>query len=215
MVLGALWCLRQRRQEIGIRLREIKENHGLSRKFEVKWSKVSPAKLEFYKDWLDYFFDDDDLHFRAVIVPEKGKLGHDAFLRSHDAWYYKMYFVLLEALLNPSDCYRIFIDRKDTHSGAKVAELHDVLCKNAYDFDRKIIEQVHSVVSHEVELLQLCDFITGAVGYANRGLNTSLAKTALVERLKERSGYSLTRTTLVGERKVNLLHWKAEEAKGE
>lgn len=215
MVLGALWCLRPRRQEIGSRLREIKQNHGLSRTFEVKWGKVSPAKLGFYRDWIDYFFDDDDLHFRALVVPDKGTLKHNTLGQTHDTWYYKMYFVLLEALLDPSDCYRIFIDRKDTHSGGKIAELHEILCNNAYDFDRKIIEQVQSVVSHEVELLQLCDLLTGAISYANRGLSTSLAKTALVERLKERSGYSLTRTTLLRERKLSLLHWKPEEPKSE
>lgn len=215
MVLGALLCLRSRRQEVGNRLREIKQNHGLSRTFEVKWGKVSPAKVGFYKHWIDYFFDDDDLNFRALVVPDKGKLKHEAFGQTHDIWYYKMYFVLLEALLDPRDCYRIFIDRKDTHSGGKVAELHEILCNNAYDFDRRIIEQVHSVVSHEVELLQLCDLLTGAVAYANRGLDTSSAKTTLVERLKERSGYSLTRTTLLRERKLGIQHWKTEETKGE
>src|SRR5436853_2259265 len=89
MVLGAAWCLRERRQEITKRLREIKTKHGLNSSFEVKWGKVSPGKVEFYNDWLDYFFDDDDLHFRAVIVPEKHKLRHADFKQTHDAWYYK------------------------------------------------------------------------------------------------------------------------------
>jgi hypothetical protein len=211
MVLGAVWCLRDRRQEITKRLREIKEKHGLAATFEVKWGKVSPAKVGFYQDWVDYFFDDDDLHFRAVIVPEKGKLRHEDFKQTHDAWYYKMYFTLLEVLLEPKGCYRIFIDRKDTHSSEKIAELHDVLCSSAYDFDRKIIEQVHAVVSHEVEAMQLCDLLTGAVGYANRKLTSSSAKSALVERMRKRSGYDLTRTTLLRERKVNLLCWAAAE----
>lgn len=210
MVLGAVWCSREKRREMAARLREIKQKHGLSAEFEVKWVKVSPAKTAFYTEWLDYFFDDDDLHFRAVVIPDKIRLRHADFGQSHDGWYYKMYFTLLEVLLTPDDRYRIFIDRKDTRSGTKVAELHDVLCNNAYDFDRQIIEQLQPVVSHEVEILQLCDLLTGAVGYANRGLVSSAAKLALVERIKSRSGYNLTHTTLLRERKFNLLRWNAQ-----
>ena len=210
MVLGAVWCSREKRREMSARLREIKQKHGLAAEFEVKWVKVSPAKVAFYTEWLDYFFDDDDLHFRAVVIPDKSRLRHADFGQSHDGWYYKMYFTLLEVLLTPDDRYRIFIDRKDTRSGAKVAELHDVLCNNAYDFDRRIIEQVQPVVSHEVELLQLCDLLTGAVGYANRGLKSNAGKVALVERIKSRSGYDLAHTTLLRERKFNLLRWSAQ-----
>lgn len=89
MVLGAIWCPLEKTREIIMRLREIKLRHGLSPNFEVKWSKVSPAKLIFYKDLVDYFFDDDDLHFRALIVPNKSKLRHPAFSQDHDTWYYK------------------------------------------------------------------------------------------------------------------------------
>ena len=74
-----------------------------------------------------------------------------------------------------------------------------------------LLERVQVVVSHEVEQIQLCDFLTGAVSYANRGLTTNPAKVALVERLKQRSGYQLTRTTLLRERKMNLFVWQPQE----
>ena len=61
MVLGAVWCPLEKRAEIAGRLREIKQKHGLSADFEVKWTKVGPSKLGFYLDLVDYFFDDDDL----------------------------------------------------------------------------------------------------------------------------------------------------------
>lgn len=38
---------------------------------EMKWTKISPAKVDLYKDLVNYFFDDDDLHFRGVIIPDK------------------------------------------------------------------------------------------------------------------------------------------------
>lgn len=211
MVLGAIWCPLEKTQGIAKRLREIKMRFGLAPTFELKWAKVSPAKKEFYLEVLDYFFDDDDLHFRALIVSDKAKLQHGEFSQDHDTWYYKMYFDMLKVLLGPEGAYRIYLDVKDTRSAAKIAKLHDVLCNNMYDFDRKIIERMQSVRSHEVELLQLADLLIGAVSYANRKLETNAAKLALVHRMRERSRYSLTRTTLLRERKVNLFRWEASE----
>jgi hypothetical protein len=95
MVLGAVWCPLEKAREIAVRLREIKAHHQMKPGFEIKWTKVSPAKARFYPEVMDYFFDDDDLHFRALIVPDKTKLRHEAFGQSHDEWYYKMYFDML------------------------------------------------------------------------------------------------------------------------
>ena len=150
MVLGAIWCPLGKTRDIAKRLREIKTRFGLAPDFELKWTKVSPAKKEFYLEVLDYFFDDDDLHFRALIVTDKTKLEHGQFGQDHDTWYYKMYFDMLKVLLGPEATYRIYLDVKDTRSAAKIAKLHDVLCNNMYDFDRKIIERMQSVRSHEI-----------------------------------------------------------------
>jgi hypothetical protein len=211
MVLGAIWCPIDKVSEISIRIREIKQRHELPSDFEVKWAKVSPAGLRFYIDLMDYFFDDDDLHFRALIVPNKAQLDHAKFRQNHDDWYYKMYFDLLKVILSPTEQYRIYLDIKDTRSAAKVSHLHDVLSNNMYDFSRQIIERVQNVRSHEVAILQLADLLIGAVSYANRRLETSAAKLSLVQRMRERSRYDLTRTTLLREDKVNLFRWRPRE----
>ncbi len=57
-----------------------------------------PGNRSLYVDFLDYFFDDDDLHFRGVVIPDKKKLDHARYGQTHDEWYYKMYFVLLKAI---------------------------------------------------------------------------------------------------------------------
>ncbi|MGH2493461.1 MAG: DUF3800 domain-containing protein, partial [Ktedonobacteraceae bacterium] len=180
-----------------------------SSSFEIKWLKVSRAKRTFYIDLVDYFFDDDDLHFRALIVPEKSRLRHQDFSQDHDSWYYKMYFDMLKVLLVPQAEYRIYLDIKDTRGADKIRELHDVLCNNMYDFERKIIKRVQIIRSHEVEQLQLADLLIGIIGYANRGLETNQGKLALVERMRHRSGYNLTKSTLLREDKVNLFRWEA------
>ncbi len=211
MVIGAVWCPLEKARKISVRIREIKARHGLKADFEIKWTKVSPAKVRFYLDVMDYFFDDDDLHFRALIVPDKSKLLHEAFGQSHDDWYYKMYFDMLKAILSPTAKYRIYLDIKDTRSAAKIAKLHKVLCNKFYDFSREIIERVQTVRSHEVEALQLADLLIGTIAYVNRERSGNAGKEALVARMKERSRYTLTLTTLLREDKVNLFRWHAAE----
>ncbi len=212
MVLGAIWCPIEHVRDTSNELRAIKQNHGLARDFEVKWTKVSPGQLSFYVDWLTYFFDSAHVHFRALIVPDKSRLDHAAFpAQDHDLWYYKMYFDMLKVILSPHARYRIYVDIKDTCGAKKVAKLHAVLCNNQYDFSRQIIERVQQVRSHEIEILQLADMMIGAVSYVNRGLASSPAKTQLVKEMRDRSGYSLTQTTLLREDKVNLFRWHASE----
>ena len=211
MVLGAVWCPLEQVRKISEEIREIKIKHQLSPKFEIKWTKVSPAKQAFYIDVLDYFFDNDDLHFRALVVEDKNKLQHELYNQDHDTWYYKMYFEMLKVILNPNDSYRIYLDIKDTCSSDKVTKLNEVLRNNFYDFERRIIERLQTVRSHEVEVLQLADILIGVISYVNRNLSGNAAKEALVERMRARSGYQLTKKTLLKEDKVNLLLWQATE----
>jgi len=209
MVLGIVWCPLQNSREIAERIREIKVRYGLSPEFEMKWSKVSPAGLEFYRDVIDYFFDDDHLCFR-VLVAHKEKLAHAKHNQTHDEWYHKMYFLALQTILAPRSTYRIYFDIKDSRSGANIERLHEILCNNIYDFRRRIIQRAQGVHSHHVEQVQLADLLIGAVSYANRNLSSSAAKTALVERIRKRSGYSLMRNTLLREEKFNVFHWTGE-----
>lgn len=211
MVLGTVWCAREKAREIAVRLREIKQAHGLPADFEVKWTKVSPAKLGFYRDVLDYFFDDDDLHFRALVAHKAG-LRHADFDQTHDDWYYKMMFALMEPLLNPHACFRLYLDKKDTRSAQKVRKLHDVLCNNLYDFNRAIVERVQVLESHAVEQLQLADLLLGAISHSSRGLTGSGAKSSLIARIRERTGYTLDRSTLLREPKFNLFIWRGQQA---
>lgn len=208
MVLGAVWCPLDKRLEIAKRIREIKQKHKLKSDFEIKWTKVSKSKLAFYLDIVDYFFDDDDFHFRGLVIPDKNSLTHENFEQTHDQWYYKMYFTMLKIILDPNAHYRIFIDIKDTLGAEKVATLHDILCKNTYDFSRTIVQKVQQIHSDESEQLQVADLLIGALAYLHRDLSGNSAKEALISRIKERSGYSLTRNTLQKEDKFNLLIWE-------
>lgn len=208
MVLGGVWCPADKKDEIFRRLREIKEEHGLNKHFEIKWNKVSKGKLEFYMDVINYFFDNSDLHFRVLVVPNKSELKHEEFGHSHDTFYYKMYFNLLKTLFEPDCGYNIYIDIKDTRGQKKVDKLHEVLCNNHYDFNRELIKKVQQVRSEEVELVALADLLIGAMSYLHRGKTTSESKLKLIERIKERSKYNLMASTLYRENKFNIFVWR-------
>lgn len=208
MVFGAIWCPKSARQEIFKRIREIKVEHGLSAEFEIKWNKVSPAKADFYIDLVNYFFDNADLHFRAVVVPNKKELNHKQFNQNHDIFYYKMCFNLLKVILSPDCSYNIYIDIKDTKSQERVLELQNILRNNHFDYHNQIIKKIQQIQSHEVEVLQLTDLLTGAIGYLHRAKLENQGKIKIIDKIKSRSGYSLMKSTLYKEDKMNLFIWK-------
>jgi hypothetical protein len=210
MVLGAISIPESKLNEIKSRIADIRRRHKMSPQFEFKWTKVSPAKLGLYQDLIDYFFDDDDISFRCVVIPDKAALSHGIYKQTHDDWYYQMYFKLLKYMVNPNNKYQIYLDIKDTRSKEKVARLHDVLCDNSLDFSRNIIQKVQQVRSHEVALVQLSDLLIGAISYKARKLDSSLAKQEIVERIIKRSRYSLTQSTLPNESKFNIFVWQAD-----
>lgn len=214
MVLGAVWCPKSKISEVNNRIRQIKTRNGVQNQSEIKWTKVSPQKEQLYQDIIDYFFDDDDLHFRCLIVPDKTALDNKKYNQTYDDWYYKMYFNLLKVIISPNDNYEIYIDIKDTNSYKKTQKLHEVCCNSVYDFSGKIIKRVQPIRSHEVQIMQIVDVLIGAVAYQNRNFppefKKSVAKENLIMKIKNRSGYQLTKKTLYLENKFNIFVWEPE-----
>lgn len=211
MVLGVVWCPTSRSRGISEQIRDIKAAHGLSRQFEIKWTKVSRGRIDFYSRLVDFFMSETDLHFRAVLVPDKGLLDHKAHDQTHDDFYYKMFFCLLAPLIDPTAQYRIYMDIKDTRSEEKRARLERILRNQNYDSTNTIIERVKQIRSHESEIMQLADLLIGAVTYVNRGLSANEGKQAVIRRLQQLSGKSLQSTTWLREPKLNLLRWRADQ----
>lgn len=206
MLLGAIWCPGSETGRIAHDLRKIKREHGVWAQLEVKWTKVSPGKLDLYLAVLQYFMNDPALSFR-VLIADKSGLRHDDFGQTHDDWYYKMYYALLHPLLTPGTRWRIYLDIKDTRGGARARKLHDVLSNKLKDFAHERVDRVQLVRSHEVEQVQLVDLLTGAVGYALQGAGDSAGKVALVEALREASPVDLTVTSALSAKKINVFRW--------
>ena len=192
MVLGCIRFPYTKKDEINARIKEIKSRYNIPFNRELKWTKLSPSLLHCYEDLINYFFDDDDLCFRGLVIDNKQALNHKRFQQTHDDWYYKIYFNMLKTILNPTNTYNIYLDIKDTCSKRKIEKLYEVLSNNNYDFSRRIIKKIQTIRSHEVQI------------------NTSNAKLSIIELIKLRSKYSLTRNTLFQERKFNLFHEQLE-----
>jgi len=215
MVLGALSCPESKIVEISKRFREIKTAHGIHSKVELKWTKISPAKIQLYEELLKYFWHEKALSFRAVVAKAKHTLDHDLYNEGdYDLWYYKMYFLLLDKVCDPLSQYRIFIDVKDTHGGPRIAKLKEVLCNNIYDFKNDVIADIQQIDSERADMMQLVDILTGAVSYFHRGLHIaaegSPAKKILVAMMQEWIGNKLEIGTPLRNQKLNIFIWNPQ-----
>lgn len=211
MVLGGIACSDDNKLAVFDQIKKLKKENGLQHFSEIKWTKISHAKISAYKALINYFFDSEMLSFRAVII-DKERLDHQRFNHSHEQFYYKMYWQMLEWFIDPNNCYHIYLDIKDTQGYLKVKKLHEVLCNSRHDFDRSVIKKIQEVRSHEIPLIQLTDLIVGAVSYANRYSfgGQSEAKQEIINLIKKRSSLSLLRSTSLGARKLNLFHWESQ-----
>lgn len=213
MVIGAVWCGQEQIRRANREIREIKEKYGVRSDAELKWTKVAPVKKTLYVEMVNYFFDNPALHFRCVVIPDKSELDHSRFRQTHEEWYYKIYFDMLKGIFSPKDIYEIYIDIKDTHSNQKVKKLEEVSRNSIYDFRGKSIRRIQPIRSEEVQLIQLVDILIGAVMYQNRIFpvthKKSETKLALIDLIKQRSGYKLTKSTLLREDKFNIFVWQA------
>lgn len=213
MVLGAISCPKELKRLVYEDIRDIKIKHGLSSFFEIKWTKVSDAKIDFYIELVEYFFNNVDLSFRGVVATNKSKLNHGIYNNGdHNTWYYKMYFYLLDAMIYSTEEYSIFIDVKDTRGGTKVNKLQNVLCNNKYDFNQEVIKSIKQIQSKESEILQITDLFIGALSFYHRGYystkDSSLGKRKLVQRIIELSKVNWLDSTSRYEHKFNLFIWK-------
>lgn len=157
------------------RIEELKRRHNFYA--EIKWVNVSMSKLRFYLDLVDYFFD-TDLCFRAIGI-EKSKIKCDDFNTSFDDFYYKMYYQLLNYNINTFCHYNVYLDIKDTLSALKVRKLKEIL-----NVKYGVFRNVQNIRSDESLLMQLADFLMGAISYnVNDDAKANAAKVQIIEKI--------------------------------
>lgn len=211
MTLGGMKCLKEHTKRINYQINKIKAQYGIPESAEVKWTKISPSNTDFFIALVDYFFDNNELEFRGYIAKGKHSLNHELFLQSYNEWYYKMYYRMLEYIIdtNPNNTFNIYIDIKDTVGHEKVTRIKNYLNAHAH---REAINNAMLVRSHEINILQLADLFVGALSYKNRKLNENTGKVSVINRIEKRSGFKLDKRVPRGSTKANWFDW--EPSKG-
>lgn len=210
MVLGGIWCPKGKVRKINEHIRKIKTEYGVQA--EIKWVKLSSSKKELYNELINYFFDNDDLHFRVLIVDNKDQLDNQSFHQTHDEWYYKMYFNMIKTVIDPKAFYSIYLDIKDTKSKTKIQKLNEVLSNSRYTISNQTIQKIQVIRSDEVEIMQIVDVLIGAIAYKLRGYEKSAAKKEMIQLIEQKSNYQMEGNTLYREDKFNIFHLQLQEA---
>jgi hypothetical protein len=212
LLMGLVAAPASAARDLNHALSELWKTRGLPLHFEAKWTKVSPARLDFYRALVEWFFAQEALSFRAMILPDKQSLYAALPEESRDHLYYRLYYQFLRAAVEPENRYRAFLDLKDTRGREKIGELKNILKADADD--ETAIRSLQHIHSHEVRLAQINDLLLGAVGFARRPRTEkdSRAKLALVELIGEKAGFPLGEDSPPGAEKVVLSTWHDKDA---
>lgn len=203
LVLGSVWILSDYREELKTSINKIKETHNYRN--EIKWNKVSPSSLDFYKALVGYYFCTDKIRFRAIIV-EADKVDMVKFHNDDsELSFYKFYYQLLHHWIFDFNEYVIFLDHKVHKDLSRVHKLKDVLNK-ANLFAN--IENVQALPSKELLGIQLADFLMGALNGKMNAKITSEAKQEIIREIEKYLGHEIMPTPKVDKKfnvfKINL-----------
>lgn len=212
MVIGGVQCSASNKTEHYAKIREIKEKHGISSYSELKWIKISNTNYQLYLDLINYFIKSSDLSYRGIVVTNKRELELNKYGHSYDQWYYKMYYYLLDFLIQDNDSYHIYIDKKENAGNYKIAKLTEYLQNKNHDFKHDRIPLINEVYSHKCDLIQVADILSGALSYYHRKMhllkNCSASKSDIIDILSEE--YDITKTSSYKNKKFNIMIFPKE-----
>lgn len=206
MVIGAVYCPKNKVREITNNILDLKNKYGIGKYCELKWTKVSKSKEEFFNELIKYFFIEDDLKFRAIIC-DKRILNHKLYNQTHDEWYHKMYYDMLKYIFNKPDSYNIYADIKDSYSYENFQNVLHYLRLNIADENKETILKMQPIRSYESTILQLSDILIGAIAYYYRKLDGNNSKLKLIDTIIKYSRYGIDKNTPYKKDKFNIFIW--------
>lgn len=210
MVLGAVYCSKDKIKKTNEYLNFLKQNCNFSKNFEMKWNKIDKKNLKLYLDVINYFFENDSLKFRAIII-DKTILDHKKYNQTENEFYHKLYYDMLKYIITPGNSYNIYPDIKDTNSYYSHQILLKFLRRNIGDLNGKTIHKVQPIRSYESQIIQITDILIGALTYYYRKLEKNEAKRKIVDEIKKKYGRSLETTSYYNYTKFNILVWSPKD----
>ena len=191
MSIGGLKIARSEKPTVSGELRHLMKSISLNS--ELKWSKVSSKKLAEYKRIVDFFFEREELCFRAIVVPQKKVELEKYHERDPELAFYKFYYEMLEKWLEEGKEHLILLDYKNNRGADRYMKLKECLDNRLRGILR--IKDLTVIDSKQTPLAQLCDILTGAVAAGYNGMRAGGAKEALAQHIAGKAGLSSLQTS--------------------
>jgi hypothetical protein len=142
---------------------------------ELKWEKVTKARLAAYKSFIDFYFSNrgrEGFQFKAMTVDTRSE-DYRAFRKENrEIGYYKLYYFFLLRKLLPyakDNDYSICVYLDDRSTNYKFTDLRTFLnlaARRDYGLSIDVVRVVARRRSHESQPIQLADVLMGAIGWA-------------------------------------------------
>ena len=209
MLIGAVYCPKSKVKKINKYIKYVKENYNISNNIELKWHKIDRKTERLYLDIINYFFNQDYLKFRVIVI-DKTTLDHEKYKQTENDFYYKAYYEMLRYIITPDNSYNIYPDIKDTNSYYYHQVMLSFLRIKIMDLNSKTIKKVQPIRSYESSILQINDILIGALSYYYRNLNTNSCKLNIIKEIQRLYDCPLDQTTAYNNTKFNIFIWKSK-----
>lgn len=210
MLIGAVYCPKNKVKKVNEYIEHLKENYNISNKIELKWNKIDKKTEKLYLDIINYFFNNDDLKFRVIVI-DKTKLDHEKYNQTENEFYHKAYYDMLKYIIIPGNSYNIYPDIKDTNSYYYHQVMLDYLRIKMQDTNKRTIRKVQPIRSYEAPILQINDILIGALSYHYRNLSNNSVKLNIISEIKKLYQNDLNETSYCSNTKFNIFIWRSRD----
>jgi len=208
MCVGGLYVKEDNWRELSDKVKQIKLKHHSPT--ELKWNKVSASRMPLYEELIDFFFEQRDLAFSALLIKHKENINNERYNGGdHNIFYYKTMFYLIRDI-QTSHAYKVYMDIKDNRGRDRLNLLSKVLGR-VCGMGKYIHFQ--NIRSEESQFIQLTDFFIGAIVYKQREdiKKQSETKSKIIKYIESKSRCSITENTSPWEHKFKV--WDFQLAK--
>lgn len=210
MLIGAVYCPKSKVKKVNEYIEHLKENYNISNRIELKWNKIDKKTEKLYLDIINYFFNNDDLKFRVIVI-DKTKLDHEKYNQTENEFYHKTYYEMLKYIIIPGNSYNIYPDIKDTNSYYYHQVMLDYLRIKLEDSNKKTIKKVQPIRSYEAPILQINDILIGALSYYYRKLSENRVKLNIISEIKKLYQSDFDTTSYCSNTKFNIFIWRSRD----
>lgn len=188
--IGSIWIPAGERETIKNEIKELKQQHHILGEF--KWNRVTKKSLPLDKAILDYFFSNQNIRFRTILVDSR----HVDLVQFHESdaelGFYKFYYQLIHHWVLDFNEYFVFVDKKTNRLPDRLTVLQRVL--NHSNLSSKVVS-IQALPAREVVLIQLVDLLTGMVNAKLNQTITSESKISLIKHVEETLGREIAQTS--------------------